>query len=243
MLESPPQVITPSRTEERTTVSRELHEKIRERIVRHELVPGQRVSEAEIAAEYGVSRQPVREAFIRLSIEGLVVVRPQRGTVVRPIALASVRDARFLREAFEADIVRLLARDPDEQLVRSLRASLRAQNRMSRGDPLDFITADEAFHRLLASGAGMAGAWQRIEPLKSQMDRVRFLSLSNFPIRRLVKQHEAIVDRIAAGAVDEAELAIRIHLRAILDDLPSIIEMHPTSFELPEDGSSISLPT
>lgn len=223
-------------------MSRELHERIRERIVRHKLAPGQRVSEAEIAAEYGVSRQPVREAFIRLSIEGLVVVRPQRGTVIRPIVLASVRDARFLREAFEADIVRLLTRDPDRQLVRSLRASLRAQIRMTRGDPLDFIRADEAFHRMLAGGAGMAGAWQRIEPLKSQMDRVRFLSLSRFPIRRLVEQHETIVDRIAAGAVDEAELATRTHLRAILDDLPAIIDMHPASFELPEGGNSISLP-
>src|SRR5690554_5571253 len=69
-------------------------------------VPGTRISETELAAAYEVSRQPVREAFIKLAEEGLLAVRPQRGTFILRISIPAVLTARFIREAVEADIVR-----------------------------------------------------------------------------------------------------------------------------------------
>jgi len=66
-------------------VSPQLRIVLRSRIIRNDLRPMSRLSEPELAKEYGVSRQPVREAFITLMNEGLVEVRPQRGTYVRKI--------------------------------------------------------------------------------------------------------------------------------------------------------------
>ncbi len=105
-------------------VGPQLHRLLRERIVRNDIEPGARLSEAEIAAAYAVSRQPVREAFIKLAEEGLVEVRPQRGTFVRKIGIASVMDARFVREAVEADIVRMLAKSATDGVVEALRAEV-----------------------------------------------------------------------------------------------------------------------
>ncbi|RVI35555.1 GntR family transcriptional regulator, partial [Sinorhizobium meliloti] len=82
---------------------------LREQIIQAELAPGARISEAEIARSLSISRQPVREAFIKLAEEGLVQVLPQRGTYVTRISTASVMDVRFVREAIEADIVRQVA--------------------------------------------------------------------------------------------------------------------------------------
>ena len=69
------------------------------------LQPGQALSETEISKQFGVSRQPVREAFIKLAEAGLVEIRPQRGTFVVPITQRDVLQARFIREAVEVAVV------------------------------------------------------------------------------------------------------------------------------------------
>ncbi|WP_299813436.1 GntR family transcriptional regulator [uncultured Jannaschia sp.] len=217
----------------------QLHIILRERIIRNDLRPGDRLSEADIARRYGISRQPVREAFIRLALEGLITIRPQRGTSVARIALASVHDARFLREAIEADIVRLLAEDPAPATVVELRRLIDRQQAIEASDAPGFIAADDAFHRALADGAGKAGIWARVQGLKAQMDRVRFLSFAQLPAPKLVAQHVLIVEAIAAGDPDSAERAARLHLRAILQDLPRIVSAHPQSFDAPEGADTV----
>ncbi len=213
----------------------QLHKILRERIVRNDLSPGSKISESEVAKNYSISRQPVREAFIKLSEEGLIEIRPQRSTIVRKIDCAAVLDARFVREAVEADIVKLLAKQSDPVLVVELRAQLDLQQSVAIDNPLRFIRLDERFHRTLAEAANKTNAWKFVEGLKSQMDRVRFLSLSQFPMRKLIAQHKAIVDGIAEGSVGHAEAAIRVHLNEILTDLPEIQTTNPGIFNEPEE--------
>jgi DNA-binding GntR family transcriptional regulator len=76
------------------------------RILTNVLRPGERLSENEISASLGVSRQPVRDALIRLGEAGLVRALPQRGTEVTRIDLQSVDSGRFLREAAELAVIR-----------------------------------------------------------------------------------------------------------------------------------------
>lgn len=207
---------------------------LRERIVRNMLAPGERVSEAEIALHYGTSRQPVREAFIKLAEEGLVEVRPQRGTFVRKISTANVMDARFIREAVEADVVRHLAADPDAALVRELEEQLEAQRRLVEANPQGFRPLDDLFHRTLAEGAGLPYVWRVIDGLKTQMDRVRQLSTEQFALGKLIRHHTDIVDAIRGGDTDAAERAMRLHLREILNDLPVIRQACPHLFDDPD---------
>ncbi|WP_246710358.1 GntR family transcriptional regulator [Martelella soudanensis] len=214
-------------------VGAQLHGILRELILHNDLPPGSRLSESDIAARFAVSRQPVREAFIKLSEEGLLEIRPQRGTFVRRISQAAVMDARFVREAIEADIVKLLAAKPDAGLIEELRLQLAEQREAARTDATRFIKLDELFHKTLADAAGKARAWALIEGLKVQMDRVRYLSLLRFPMVKLTAQHEAIVEAIAAGDQVTAEAAARGHLREILSDLPAIFAEKPEFFEEP----------
>ena len=214
-------------------ITPQIYRILRERIVKNDLKPGNRISESEIARGYGVSRQPVREAFIKLAEQGLLAVLPQRGTIISKIAYSQVLDARFLREAIEADIIKILASDPDPALIAALRSQLDAQKKAARRSPEEFIQLDETFHLTLADGAGKRGAWRLIEGLKSQMDRVRFLSLAQFPLDKLINQHAAIIEGIASGNIPSAESAIRLHLREVLADLPEIQKAHPEFFDLP----------
>jgi len=222
-----------TRDEERgQAVGPRLYRLLRERIVKGDLVPGTRLSEVDVAASYAVSRQPVREAFIKLSEESLVEIRPQRGTYVSQINVAAVMSARFVREAVEADIVRILAARPKEGFLRELDdLILRQRATVEDDDPATFIQLDERFHRLLASEAGHGASWDILQPLKTQMDRVRHLSAKQFPLRQLLSQHEDVVQTIRNGDGDGAESAMRSHLRQILDDLPAVIAALPAFFD------------
>ncbi len=217
-------------------IARQVCRILRERIIHNDLVPDRKISESEIAAAYGISRQPVREAFIRLAAEGLVAILPQRGTRIRRIDLTAVAEVRFIREAVEADIARLLAQAPDPAGIAELERQIELQHRIAEEDPLDFIRADETFHRTLAELGGKAGIWARVQSLKAQMDRVRFLSLGQFKADKLVDQHAAIVAAIAAGDTRGAETALRLHLREVLSDLPQIVHANPGFFNAVPDG-------
>lgn len=226
----------------RGSVGRQLVQIIRTRIIENQLTPGERLSEAELSLQFGVSRQPVREAFIKLAEEGLVQVRPQRGTFVCKISLRAVEDARFIREAIEGDIVRILSVDPDSSLLRELHGQLKAQNRLCQGGPTpqrrtEFLRLDDLFHRTLAEAAGRQHLWQIMEGVKSQMDRVRYLTAQNLEIDRLVAQHSAVVAALDARDPARAEAAMRRHLRTILQDLTVHQSRTPDIF----DGSDIDL--
>lgn len=218
--------------EQSEPVGPQVYRSLRERIIRGELEPGGLISEAEIARAFSISRQPVREAFIKLAEEGLVEIRPQRGTLVRKINIASVMDARFVREAVEADIVKIVAERRDPRVVASLRTQIAAQREVAQQKASDFLQLDEAFHRTLAVAADKAHVWSIVNNVKAQMDRLRQLSfIMSLAAERAVDQHHAIVEAIAIGDARGADAAMRTHLRQILSDLPVMAELRPNYFE------------
>lgn len=222
----------PVALEQSSAVGPQLYRLLRDRIVKGDLAPGTRISESEIAASYKVSRQPVREAFIKLAEEALVEVRPQRGTYVRRISVPAVMTARFVREAVEADIVRQAARAVTPEILALLEANLAAQRAVvDSDDPSRFMELDEGFHRLLAEAAGQPAIWDILEDLKTQMDRVRHISARQFPRERLIDQHAAVVAALRAGDPQAAETEMRTHLKGVLTDLPAIAEAMPEFFD------------
>ena len=214
-----------------TSIGEQLHQHLRDSIIQGDLAPGQALSAAEVSKRYAVSRQPVREAFIKLAEERLVEVSPQRGTFVLRISQAEVLDARFVREIIEVAIVRELAADPAKggALLADLRANLAGQARVDATDGKGFLALDEAFHRTLAHYHEYA--WRVVEGVKSQMDRARYLSFDRAtPMPLLIEQHTEIVDAIEACDPDRAERAIRSHLAEIIKSLPVIAGLHPEAF-------------
>lgn len=205
---------------------------IKQAIVQGQLAPGHPVSEAELARQLGVSRQPVREAFIKLSDLGLVEIRPQRGTFVQLISRREVENARFIREAIEVAVVRRAADIATSETIAPLFDLIALQKATgSQPDQSRFLQLDDALHRAIASLADCDHAWRVAEDLKVQMDRVRYLSISHAtPVQTIIAQHEAIVKAIAENDADAAETAMRLHLREILNSLPVIAKDNPSAF-------------
>lgn len=217
---------------------------LRQSIAEMRLPPGSALSEKEIAARYGVSRQPVREAFIKLSEAGLVEIRPSRGTFVMKISVREVANARFVREAIEADIARQAARMATPAQVRALRALLDKQRAAAEvNDYSGFNLLDETFHKTIAEAVQNDFAWRIVEAARFQTDRVRLLSLPDAsPMRVLIGQHEQVVAAIEARDGDGAARAMSRHLREILVALSQIAGAHPDFFadtDLPEHARAL----
>jgi len=206
---------------------------LREAIIAMRLKPGQALSEKDIAGRFGVSRQPVREAFIKLAEAGLVQVLPSRGTYVMKISIREVANARFVREAVECAIARAAAGLAGPEGVERLRHAIVRQREAAQvGDHAGFAAQDEDFHQILAEIVDCDYAGRIVEGARAQTDRVRYLSLPGAsPIPRLIAQHEAILAGITARDADAAEVAMRIHLREILNALPMLAREHPDLFE------------
>lgn len=214
-------------------VNQQIYRLLRKDIVECVIEPGKLLSEKDIAARFAVSRQPVREAFIKLAEAGLVQILPQRGTFVMRISAKRVADARFLRQAMECAIVRRAALNISDRHIMLLehnlhRQELAAQNRQMR----EFFCLDDEFHRLLTEIADCPLAWDIIESIKAAMDRVRFLSLGQVsPPQGLISQHYNIFNSVKARDADAAEQAMRDHLQALIFSITPISRQNRDWFE------------
>jgi len=200
-------------------------------VVSLELPPRSKISEAEIARRLDVSRQPVRDAFFRLSKLGFLQIRPQRATLVTPISIAGVRQAAFVRTALEVACVRAAAEratasdgEDLDDLLEQQRAAIEAR------DTKRFHALDDAFHARMCAIAGHPYVWPLIEEQKAHMDRVRFLSLA-FGQKRAYDEHREIAASIAAHDPDRAAAALRGHLGRIEEILRTIRAEHAAYFE------------
>jgi DNA-binding GntR family transcriptional regulator len=205
---------------------------LRDDIITMALKPGDVISESDIAGRYGVSRQPVREAFIRLAQQGLLLIRPKRATVVKKISPLGVRQSRFIRESIEVEIIRRVASQPSAE-VSDVLASLIAEQEVASAanDSRRFHTLDELFHRTLARLAGVEYAWQLIDDHKMQLDRVRYLTLGVSSSQRAIAEHKEIADAVIKADVAGAETAMRAHLARAELLLNQTIADFPDYFE------------
>ncbi|KKB07520.1 GntR family transcriptional regulator [Devosia chinhatensis] len=223
-------VDAPDLTEE--TMAMRLVSALRDDIVTMALKPGDVISESDIAGRYGVSRQPVREAFIRLAQQGLLLIRPKRATVVKKISPDGVRQSRFIRESIEVEIIRRVASSPGADAASVLAALIDEQDAASAAnDSRRFHILDELFHRTLARLAGVEYAWQLIDDHKMQLDRVRYLTLGSSSSQRAIAEHRIIAEAVGEADPAAAEAAMRAHLGRAEVLLTQTISDFPDYFE------------
>ncbi len=216
-----------------TRAREHVYDALRDAIVTLELVPGRRLSEAELAGALGVSRTPVREALVKLRDDRLVEIVPQLGTFVARISDAAVADAQFVREALEGAAIRLAAERAGPADVAGLGRILDRQAEVrDAGDTDGFYALDDELHAALCALSGHEVAWALAGRANSHLNRVRRLSLPQPRyLEEMVAEHHAVVRAVAAGDPDAAEAALRHHLRMVLSVLDDLREQHPDYFE------------
>jgi DNA-binding GntR family transcriptional regulator len=216
----------------RTSVSQQIREALRERIVALEFVPGQHLSRAEIADYYDVSQTPVRDAMMKLEEEGLLVIHPQSKTAVSKIDVEQARETQFLRLSIELEVTRRLALDADKAALAGAKLVLAQQEAaFERGDIERFALLDRMFHQQLCEAAGVSNLWRLVTARSGHIDRLRNLNLPD-PGKpaNIIFYHKQIMTALEAGDQPATEKAIREHLSGTLAQVNQIIARYPDYF-------------
>lgn len=226
-------------------ISPQIHDFLRKQITETNLKPGTILSENSLSEHFNVSRQPVREALMRLSYEGLLSVLPQRGSIVEQICIKELYQTVFVRCAIEKECVRHFAvlEDADKEFYLSQLEKVLAMQRNIIHDAKiksEYLRLDDLFHKKLCSISGADMAWDTVQGIKGQMDRIRFLS---FELRGhtedITNEHQHIYDALLSGDVDKAVELLHAHLCGILDTHKEIMRNFSDWFT-PESMALIS---
>lgn len=145
-----------------------VHDTVLSMILTLEIKPRERLSEVQFAKELGVSRTPVREAFLKLESLGFLDIVPQSGTIVAPMRTTEFNKSQFMREAFELALVRRAVElDDNSRLCLALEQQLKLQEVHSElGDEPAFFASDEGFTRQLRFIAAFRMSGQKCNALR-----------------------------------------------------------------------------
>lgn len=202
-------------------------------IVTMRLLPGAKISEAEIAGLFNISRQPVRDAFSRLENLDLLLIRPQKATVVKRFSSTSITTARFVRAAVEAKVLLQAAQRCEQTSCELLNMGIADQRvAVEANDYEGFRSLDYKFHKTLCTVAGVGFAFDVIAHEKAKVDRLCVLGLSrNERLDRLLDDHISIVHYVTHNDEDGAVKAGMLHLSRLDSTISAIREENADYFD------------
>lgn len=200
--------------EKKVRLAAEIVAELERQILTGTLKPGQRVDEAAIAKEFGVSRTPVREAVLELAAVGLIDQRAHRGAFVAAITLEEIFDVYEVLTELEGLCARLAARrmDPEEReelrrLHEKMGTLLEPEHREA------YIEFDQKLHQLLINASRNAALREHISTCIKRIAPVRRTSMEMVrSIEGAYREHDQLVNAILDGRAEDAERIMHEHV-------------------------------
>ena len=210
------------------------YNKIKDDIMNMTLEPGTDVSVQKLSERYGVSRTPVREAVVRLQQSGLVVIYPQRKTVVSKIDLQRVREEWFIRTSLEAAVVDEFIHKCSELVIDAMQEIVNKQKKyLDKEYFREFYTKDNRFHQLIFETAGEELSWTTIENVASHYNRLRLLCGKMSGIdQEVMEQHEKIIEAARQRDSEAMRGVVSDHSNILLEQVKSMSKKYPHFFQL-----------
>jgi DNA-binding GntR family transcriptional regulator len=186
---------------------------VKERLLDGRFAGGTLLSENEISQRLGISRTPVRQAFVQLESERLLELYPRRGALVVPIAASEADDvleARLLIEQHCARRVAEMGRTP----AGALRASIARQEQALAVDGTRFTQADREFHRAIVAANGNELLTRQFDALRDRHQRIAATTIARDPTRiaRFIAEHREILTGLEHGDGERAVELLATHL-------------------------------
>jgi len=200
-----------------------VYETLHDQIVSLDILPGTKLSETEVARRFGVSRQPVRNAFTKLGNEDLLLIR----------SMERVELTRLVRRAVELEVVYDAVQIWDLTRERQLNENLKRQETALRENDLTtFHALDYDFHKLIYVLGGNPMAFEVMLECKKKVDRLCMLGLEKeSEAKSIFADHCDIAKGLASGDLDLAQASVRKHLSRLDKTIDYIHKTHPSYFE------------
>jgi DNA-binding GntR family transcriptional regulator len=184
-----------------------LVEQIRNEIIQGHYVPGQRLRLRDLAAEFQVSTQPVRDALVELEAEGLVTSEPRRGAVVTVLSPAELQDIYDIRSTLESMATRLAVPLLSEEIIHDL-DQLADEIDRHMGQILELVRLNFEFHTTLYEASGRTHLCELIETLRHRTEHYLHAYIIDLGgMTPAQEEHRAIIDACRNG---DAEIAAEI---------------------------------
>ena len=208
------------------------------RVMKHNILnlnlkPGECINENSIAKELGVSRTPVREAFIKLAQDNLLEIYPQKGTYISLIDLDMVEESKFVRKVLEKAVIESSFDNFNENNILELEKNFHMQEFYFKNkDHNHFFESDNQFHKLIFSACKKERIYSFMESMNSHLTRLRVLRLSaNVFIDLILSQHKEILEAIKERNLDKVINLMALHTAGNIIDVKTIKHLYPIYFK------------
>lgn len=207
------------------TMSSQLTVRLRDRILAGQYAPGSPLLQDTIAAEFGVSKIPVREALVQLQGEGLVDIFAHRGFQVRPISAAEFSEVFQLRLEIEPAAVAAGARKASPHDRAAARTALdRLNESLAAGDLANSGNLNRAFHLALIVPRRQPVTTEILSRLHTLSQRYVQMHLSpRGRVKRAIREHAALYQAWANGKLREASALTLAHIESTRKDLAEVV--------------------
>lgn len=213
-----------------TDLTEQTYKVLKDRILRRQSRPGEKISVDEVAQKLGVSRTPVTDALKRLAGEGLVEIVPRRGTFVTELTTRDVTelfDIRMMTELYAAEVV--LASGRVEQFLQEIKELMADMEQAvvndDYGDYEAFIASDRDLHLTLVRLTGNQHLFRIYSGMNVHMQVARAHYLNSVEeARQAQREHETIVDAFRRRNLEEAKDALRAHISHVKARILEILD-------------------
>ena len=201
------------------TIVEFVHNLLREEIINGRYPPGTRLNESKIARDHDISRIPVREALVRLRVQGLVMKRDRRGMFVVELTSEEIRRINSVRIILEAEALRLCRRKLNKRQAAKLTRLVEKMENWTGGSQMDAASIDFEFHQTLWSAAGNPYLSDTLESLTTPLFAHTALQHESTEVTRWrLYHHRALLDYVLANSAVSPEEAVIGHLNAYYNE-------------------------
>ena len=217
----------------RTAYSKaEIYRELNERIMFLELPPGTVITEEGLAAEFGVSRTPIREVLKELAGVRLVRIQPQNKTYVSYINVADIKEYVFFRRTMDIAILTDLAASGRKMGQQAEECILLQELAAKSGNYKSFLKYGEEFHKRLVTLAGHELLGRFMQEARDHINRYNALLYNNSGyMGDSFQEHRQIVEYIDAGEPEKLEALLRRHHDIDLKHFEDVFNKHREYFE------------
>ncbi len=197
-------------------------QRLKTAIVDGTLRPGLLLSENAIAAQFSVSRTPVREALRALEQEGLISVLPGRKVIVSMPTVQDISEVYDIRLILESEAIRRIAANYPEKIPQLRDSVERQQSALAQEDRTYLRAINTEFHKLITASLNNSRLSQSLDAVHDSISRFRLFSLEDegWP-EKGVAEHDQLVSFLEQGDVEGAISLLKQHLKTaqqILED-------------------------
>ncbi|HLP15946.1 MAG TPA: GntR family transcriptional regulator [Bacteroidota bacterium] len=200
---------------------------IRDAIIEGKIKPNERLTEENVSMMLGVSRTPLREAFLQLESEGFVKVTPRRGAVVAELSEKDAEEIYIIKSALEALAAGLAAREADDSAIDNLiEANERLKQHVTtrKKDVRVLLDLNARFHSILNSICGNEKLSQLIDILRKQLLRYNYIYVAGLThLEASIEEHDRLIEALKRRDAETAETIIKAHSDAAREALCEFI--------------------